>query len=457
MRRALVGLIIACTGCLQDDLVYCASGIACPAELVCDDAHATCVEPEQLSSCAGKADLDACLDGGACHDGVCLPVGCGNGRRDPDEVCDDGNTASADGCAADCSSREECGNGTIDPVNSEQCDEGDLVDHDGCDSRCRLEEPDWTPFVQLASHPPREQMAMAYDSARERLVMFGGFEDVGVTRNGTTLEWDGVRRTWLDRTPAITPTARAGAGFAFDAARDVCVLFGGSDFGGAVADMWLWDGDRWELVAASGPSGRLYASMAYDPKGKRTLVFGGRSNTGAVLGDMWSWDGTAWTELQPQVLPPKRERAQMAYDELRGEMVLVGGVDGSPKADTWLFDGTAWRAGPVLPEGRFAGQLAWDASRGVLALLGGSGTMDRVWDGTQWLPDGAANFIQRMYPFVYYDPRRAALIGGLGYRFSDNTMLFDATSCAAPACGDGACDADRESCGSCASDCGACP
>ena len=38
------------------------------------------------------------------------------------EVCDDGNTASGDGCSADCKSEEKCGNGTVD--KGEECDPG---------------------------------------------------------------------------------------------------------------------------------------------------------------------------------------------------------------------------------------------------------------------------------------------------------------------------------------------
>src|ERR1043165_6305836 len=46
----------------------------------------------------------------------CVNVGgCGNGILDPNEVCDDGNLISGDGCSADCMSTEACGNGIRDP------------------------------------------------------------------------------------------------------------------------------------------------------------------------------------------------------------------------------------------------------------------------------------------------------------------------------------------------------
>jgi cysteine-rich repeat protein len=61
---------------------------------------------------------------------------CGDGRRDPGEVCDDGNTTSGDGCRADCRSDETCGNGQQDV--GEACDDGNTADGDGCRADCRL-------------------------------------------------------------------------------------------------------------------------------------------------------------------------------------------------------------------------------------------------------------------------------------------------------------------------------
>jgi len=61
---------------------------------------------------------------------------CGDGTVDPGEECDDGNTASGDGCSATCA-LESCGNGTTD--QGEGCDDGNTVDCDGCSSTCQVE------------------------------------------------------------------------------------------------------------------------------------------------------------------------------------------------------------------------------------------------------------------------------------------------------------------------------
>ncbi len=62
---------------------------------------------------------------------------CGDGNLDPDEACDDGNTAGGDGCSATCA-LEGCGNDVLDV--GEACDDGDTLDCDGCSATCQIEE-----------------------------------------------------------------------------------------------------------------------------------------------------------------------------------------------------------------------------------------------------------------------------------------------------------------------------
>lgn len=94
------------------------------------------------------------LGGGECVGDECI-VGCGNGRIDPGlgEACDDGNSASGDGCASDCTLVEKdygclepgvpcmnlvrCGDGKS--MGLETCDDGNLRAGDGCSDTCALE------------------------------------------------------------------------------------------------------------------------------------------------------------------------------------------------------------------------------------------------------------------------------------------------------------------------------
>jgi cysteine-rich repeat protein len=103
-----------------------------------------------VSACQPPSPGNACGDGWCRDDMTCEIASvdrappremcvihgvCGNGVRDPGEVCDDGNTISGDGCASDCQSDETCGNGKTDNAAGETCDPPVLGQ---CSLDCRL-------------------------------------------------------------------------------------------------------------------------------------------------------------------------------------------------------------------------------------------------------------------------------------------------------------------------------
>ncbi len=92
--------------------------------------------------------------------------------------------------------------------------------------------------VATTGPAPRAWHAMAYDSARGRVVLFGGNYANTNTFYGDTWEWDGA--TWTLRT-TTGPAPRQEHAMAYDSARGVTVLFGGWSF----SDTWEWDGASW--------------------------------------------------------------------------------------------------------------------------------------------------------------------------------------------------------------------
>ena len=82
---------------------------------------------------------------------VCVPLGCGDARLDPAEVCDDGNNVDGDGCSRDCRSTEFCGNGIVDVAVGEVCDDGNFRDGDGCSRDCRSLERCGNHIVDVAA------------------------------------------------------------------------------------------------------------------------------------------------------------------------------------------------------------------------------------------------------------------------------------------------------------------
>ncbi len=98
-----------------------------------------------LAACAGSPDATECVTGITCPEGtkcaaaqaICLNNDCGDGIQQSNEVCDDGNILDGDGCAANCGSREECGDNTLNAAAGELCDDGNTIGGDGCADDCR--------------------------------------------------------------------------------------------------------------------------------------------------------------------------------------------------------------------------------------------------------------------------------------------------------------------------------
>jgi hypothetical protein len=192
----------------------------------------------------------------------------------------------------------------------------------------------WTQLADSGASP-RQNFAMAYDSKRQRIVVFGGLW--GGTGGGLfadTWEWDGAAWTQL----AVTgPAARQGHAMAYDSTRDRSVLFGGFDHSlHALGDTWEWNGSVWTQVSNFGATPCGFASLAF--KGDSVALFGGTDSftINQVYGTTWTWDGRNWT-LRQDFGPSPRSGHTMCYDSKRDRLVLYGGLVNQTTAvdDTW--------------------------------------------------------------------------------------------------------------------------
>lgn len=237
----------------------------------------------------------------------------------------------------------------------------------------------------------RDSHAMAYDSARSRVVLFGG-TDGGASLNDTW-EWNGTN--WNQRSTS-GPTPRYGHAMAFDSGRGRTVMFGGFNSNSVTysAETWEWDGTSWIFRASTGPSKRSWHSLVYDSRRSRVVLFGGQyfPSTGGVvrLGDTWEWDGTSWIQLATTG-PPAGGSIAMAYDSDRGRTVLYGGIIGSTLVgQTWEWDGTSWAENSTIgPPPRGGHAMAYDSYRQRTVLFGGYYTgipsaETWEWDGMTW-------------------------------------------------------------------------
>jgi hypothetical protein len=130
---------------------------------------------------------------------------------------------------------------------------------------------------------------VAYDEARAKLVLFGGnLSDTIFRPGGDTWAWDG--QAWQQLSD-IGPSPRFDAAMAYDSLRKVVVLFGGISNEGSgtlKGDTWTWNGVQWEQLEDIGPSPRQGAAMAYDRERDRMVLFGGTNfRPGGDCRDTW--------------------------------------------------------------------------------------------------------------------------------------------------------------------------
>jgi hypothetical protein len=208
-----------------------------------------------------------------------------------------------------------------------------------------------------------------------------------------TATWDGVG--WV---PMLREPERWGSGGAYDVARRRFVLHGGcGQLDQTLGDTLEFDGAAWRQVATDGPGSRGLAGMVFDTTRNVAVLFGGMScgRDARRFDDMWEWDGVQWRPVeQSGDRPAARNSFGIAYDQLRRELVVFGGLDADnrPLSDTWLWNGGQWRRydGPG-PSSRDLTEMTFDAARGVTVLFGGDSNTSQgslgdtwEWDGSQW-------------------------------------------------------------------------
>jgi hypothetical protein len=177
--------------------------------------------------------------------------------------------------------------------------------------------------------------------------------------------WDGS--TWsIIQTGG--PGTRTRSAIAYDSARNRLVLFGGSNTSGSAyfADTWEWDGSGWTQRAVAGPSPRAHHGMAYDESRQRTVLFGGyRQPPAQALGDTWEWDGQAWVQSLAGGPGAATVETPLAYDSVRARTLYYKYIGGG--SELWEWDGATWsRNLGSIPHAGLAPWMVFDRSRGAL-------------------------------------------------------------------------------------------
>jgi hypothetical protein len=282
----------------------------------------------------------------------------------------------------------------------------------------------------------RAYMGMAYDAARQEVVLFGGWN--GSAYLDDTWTWDGT--TWAQRMPPTSPGVRGNFGMAYDAARGEVVLFGGWSGSTHLSDTWSWDGVTWTQEAPpTSPSARYDHRMVFDVVRNEVMLFGGQGPLG-MLGDTWTWDGSSWTQESPPRSPEARSLVAMAFDEgfYQGSVMIFGGWDGALGYlnETWVWNGQTWKRKYQErrhPSRRASAGIAFDAASVETIMFGGvqrSGM--RLGDTWRWYGEGKWDLLhphtspsERDGMGMVYARSTIMLFGGYGPPVLGDTWTWD--------------------------------
>lgn len=280
----------------------------------------------------------------------------------------------------------------------------------------------WTQAAPAVSPPARLMHAMAFDSQRGVVVMFGGTSTWLTQPNwlADTWEWDGS--TWTQRFPAASPPAQVRPLMAYDSVRGRTVMLGSTP-----GEVWEWDGTNWiaHLVSPSPPThpapSLVRGVMSFDSTRAKVVLVD--YPTGAATGmQTWEWDGGSWTDRTTAVSPPNANGASSvtwsaAFDGLRGRTVATS------SSETWEWDGIAWSLVVAEGEGGLFFPMVFDSQVGRCTVH--YGWTGKLWNGTYWIDDGATSgAYSLLFAAVAYDSTRHVTVqfgGSVGFSASSIT------------------------------------
>ncbi|MFH1230486.1 MAG: fibronectin type III domain-containing protein [Planctomycetota bacterium] len=280
----------------------------------------------------------------------------------------------------------------------------------------------WVLVTSDTNPSPRYGHAMAYDSVRNRIVLFGGFDWTDET-------WEREGTKWILKSPIHKPLPRYGHAMTYDSARGKVVLFGGLGKNSIDSyelihsdETWEWNGMDWTLkTPVHKPSGREVSAMAYDAGRHKTVLFGGETDSGAYSNETWEWDGTDWTLRTPIHKPLAQWGNAMAYDSKRHRILFYRGFGWSN--ELWSWDGIDWTLikSPANSPVKCSPAMAYDSVRDRLVMIG----QDETWEynGTNWSLKSPENKpIPAHGHTIVYDSvrRRIVLFGGVVGCYSTN-------------------------------------
>ena len=224
----------------------------------------------------------------------------------------------------------------------------------------------------------RSEHIGAWDEARQVLLIHGGSN-----LEGDLWAFDATSEAWTRTVTAVAPAARAAHAAGWDPAKQALWVHGGhnSQTKTWFRDVWRFQSGAWTLeFDGAGPCGRQAHVAVWVSSTSSLWVHGGWTGS-RRLSDLWSYNDQAhgWQELAPVApsgVPPARSHHVAVWDGTGQALWMHGGYNDSLLGDLWTLDasGLSWTevvfdGGPTARSGHAA---VWDDANRRLWLHGGN-------------------------------------------------------------------------------------
>lgn len=328
----------------------------------------------------------------------------------------------------------------------------------------------WSTLSPTGTAPTaRSQAAGAFKASTRKAYIQGGLVGASDYRNDLfELDLSTTNGAWTQlkaEDAAGNPPSRADHSMVFDTANNRLLIFGGYDGTNRLNDLWRWDiaGASFAEVSDGTPPGVRHMHVAaYDENNSRMIVWGGRNGTASsnYLSEIWELNTTsgseAWTDRSQAVgdqIPGSRSSAA-CFDTVNKIMVIFGGEDSSliEHKHVYIIDlataGSAPLWGSLINNwlwGRDAVGYAYNPDRNESLIFGGYGRLveDTIAEGEHtnefWIYDHANSewyqpilntmfgMSEREGATIIYDTNRDRYIifGGLSGNNTTNNEYFN--------------------------------
>lgn len=237
-------------------------------------------------------------------------------------------------------------------------------------STFRLDAGAWVVDQPLPPGMPSSSLALTYHAGLDAAFSFGGSTGASDFTDVTATIRDGVVTTL---TPTTRPPARRSAHVVYDVAKDRVVLYGGRD-NVFLRDTWVFEDGDWRELATT-TTDVLVARLVYDDVRGVVVRLGEGSGAVAMVVDELRDD--VWVRRDVAIPGPARVDFNAAYDRARGETFVCGGfAAGTSRDEVFTWDGdVATRPAALFSVDLRAREAAAHTVRDitVVATAGGTG------------------------------------------------------------------------------------